>query len=1053
MQSRQPFNDNANRRLIGLRPSLWCLVGWVGFATFSLTAGAIEIAPLDRKEPVSFQREILPILRASCLACHNASDSEGELVLESPATISKGGSSGPVIVPGKSGESSLLRLAAHQEEPIMPPADNTRGAAPLTPEHLALLQRWIDEGAKGDSEEKTTDPLVWLPLPADFQPILATSVSTDGRFAACARGNQLFVYSLPAGRLIQQLVDPTLVQRLPELKAAADVDLINAVSFSPDGRWLASGGFRTARLWYRAPSTQTHSRELADAAQLLATSPDGQWTALALPNGQLELTKTGQASEPRRWQAHEAAIVSVQFSADSKLLFSAGDDQTILVWNAETGAAAGTVPVTKPFQSFVVLDNGAQVATAGTDHVVRIWARTDPAAAAPAATPTDGTTAAAAPPAPPQPVRELAGHSRQVTALAAIATQPHQLVSAGLDGTWVLWDTKEGKRLQQGIHGDAIRAVATSADGHVLVSLGDDQAARLHNVQSGQLLASISGDTQQRQVMDPLQNSLTVTQANRDLAKAGADEAQKRVVAERATKETATRSKAEADTAVTAQTALVTARTEEKDAAAKQAVESAALLKFVDEQVTSLQAKLKASSEQQAAIIAQLEPTKQQLANLNEAQRKVFADFEKTIREAWDAQAKDDQSRLTALTERQQSSQAAVAAANKRVEELTAGPLQAAITAKTDLEAKAKTAAESVNRSTEGIERAEKLAKLADEELAAISSELQKLEQRLAAVRRSEASQRVTFACAALSADGSQLALGDTTRHVRIYDVPSGRPGDVLEGHVAAIAGLQFINGQQLLSLGRDQRLNTYALQSGWVLQRTIGDADDPRPLVDRVLAIGFSPDGKLLGTGSGEPSRSGQIAVWNVADGQNVARINEAHSDTIFGLEFSPSGRYIATGAADRFLRVFQLEGNELKPVKSFEGHTNHVLDVSWRANERQLATCGADNAIKVWNFVTGEQERSVAEYKKEVTSIAYVGIGSTLLTSSGDQNIRLYNADDLKSIRDFTGAESFVFSSAVSGDGSLVVAGGLDSVLRIWNGADGKSILAIAAEKAKGP
>ena len=51
----------------------------------------LEVAELSREKPVDFTREILPILRKNCLACHNNRDAEGELNLETPATIAKGG--------------------------------------------------------------------------------------------------------------------------------------------------------------------------------------------------------------------------------------------------------------------------------------------------------------------------------------------------------------------------------------------------------------------------------------------------------------------------------------------------------------------------------------------------------------------------------------------------------------------------------------------------------------------------------------------------------------------------------------------------------------------------------------------------------------------------------------------------------------------------------------------------------------------------------------------------------------------------------------------------
>ena len=97
------------------------------------------------------------------------------------------------------------------------------------------------------------------------------------------------------------------------------------------------------------------------------------------------------------------------------------------------------------------------------------------------------------------------------------------------------------------------------------------------------------------------------------------------------------------------------------------------------------------------------------------------------------------------------------------------------------------------------------------------------------------------------------------------------------------------------------------------------------------MLALDFSPDGKLLAAGGGEPSRSGEIKIWDVGRGQARAILPETlHSDTVFGLAFSPDGKSLASVAADKFLKVTNVaDGKELK---SFEGHTGHVLAVDWQ-------------------------------------------------------------------------------------------------------------------------
>src|SRR5438128_1967875 len=100
------------------------------------SAAPTAIAEVKHEGDVDFEKEILPIFRRNCLACHSATEAQSDLVLESPQTILKGGSEGPAVVAGKSDESRLLKLASKQKEPFMQPPDNDVKAKPLRPQEL-----------------------------------------------------------------------------------------------------------------------------------------------------------------------------------------------------------------------------------------------------------------------------------------------------------------------------------------------------------------------------------------------------------------------------------------------------------------------------------------------------------------------------------------------------------------------------------------------------------------------------------------------------------------------------------------------------------------------------------------------------------------------------------------------------------------------------------------------------------------------------------------------------------------------------------------------------
>jgi len=273
---------------------------------------------------------------------------------------------------------------------------------------------------------------------------------------------------------------------------------------------------------------------------------------------------------------------------------------------------------------------------------------------------------------------------------------------------------------------------------------------------------------------------------------------------------------------------------------------------------------------------------------------------------------------------------------------------------------------------------------------------------------------------------------------MKVWDVVSGR-GVIAFGHSAPNNGpirpiqkVAFTGKGALLSASVDKSLKSWTFEGTWGERRPLG------PHVFRVLAIDFSPDGTLVATGGGEPSRSGEVKVWEVGKGMLVRSFDSLHSDTVFGLRFSPDGTKLASVAADKFLKVSRLVGGE--ELRSFEGHTHHVLAVDWKSDGKQLVTGGADNVLKVWDFESGEQLRTLQAAAKQVTAVRWIPGKPQVVGASGDKLVRFWNADSGGIERTFAGPGDYVFGAAVSDDGAKVVAGGADSVLFLWNGTNGQ-------------
>ena len=115
--------------------------------------------------PPDFEKEVWPIFRRKCYSCHNATLKQNGLRLDDGVSALEGGYSGPVIVPGKSGESKLIaRVTTEKAEERMP-----KMGAPLTAAEVATLRAWIDAGAPWPRKAAAAGPA--KPVHWSFQPV------------------------------------------------------------------------------------------------------------------------------------------------------------------------------------------------------------------------------------------------------------------------------------------------------------------------------------------------------------------------------------------------------------------------------------------------------------------------------------------------------------------------------------------------------------------------------------------------------------------------------------------------------------------------------------------------------------------------------------------------------------------------------------------------------------------------------------------------------------------------------------------------------------------
>src|SRR6266545_7508576 len=122
-----------------------------------LAATLFLIAPrLIAAEP-DYARDVKPLFRAKCYACHGAIRQKAGLRLDAGQLVLKGGKNGPVVVPGKPDESPLVAVitAKGKERPHMPPEGE---GEPLSAKDVALIRDWVKAGAKAPDEPVPEGP-------------------------------------------------------------------------------------------------------------------------------------------------------------------------------------------------------------------------------------------------------------------------------------------------------------------------------------------------------------------------------------------------------------------------------------------------------------------------------------------------------------------------------------------------------------------------------------------------------------------------------------------------------------------------------------------------------------------------------------------------------------------------------------------------------------------------------------------------------------------------------------------------------------------------------
>ena len=215
--------------------------------------------------------------------------------------------------------------------------------------------------------------------------------------------------------------------------------------------------------------------------------------------------------------------------------------------------------------------------------------------------------------------------------------------------------------------------------------------------------------------------------------------------------------------------------------------------------------------------------------------------------------------------------------------------------------------------------------------------------------------------------------------------------------------------------------------------------------------AVAFSPDGRLILTGSGvvKDSKDNSARLWNIETGRELRRF-DGHTSGILSVAFSPDGSQVLTGGYDKSARVWDsATGRQLEILTGFR---TNVTAVAFVPDSPYVVIGMYLRAATLWDVSTGTHVRTFNPPGPQVPSVTAFAIstdGKTLaVAGEGDGVTRLWDVQtgqDLQALKGHTGQ---VQSIAFSRDGQSVLTGSgdygetKDYSARLWDVATGKEL-----------
>ncbi|MDA1278089.1 MAG: hypothetical protein O2960_29180, partial [Verrucomicrobia bacterium] len=200
------------------------------------------------------------------------------------------------------------------------------------------------------------------------------------------------------------------------------------------------------------------------------------------------------------------------------------------------------------------------------------------------------------------------------------------------------------------------------------------------------------------------------------------------------------------------------------------------------------------------------------------------------------------------------------------------------------------------------------------------------------------------------------------------------------------------------------------------------------REHTNQVLAVAFSPDGKLLASGSAD----GAVRLVEIASRRPMATFRE-HTNQITALAFSPDGKFLASGSEDTTVKLWDAKSQQI--ITTLRGHTESITTVAFAPGGKTLASGSRDGTVRYWDVQSREWVATLDPQSGEVWWLTFSPDGKLLALGGQHTMVELWDTASRLKLAALPGHTAYVFAIAFSPDGKTLATGSADSTVKLWD------------------